>query len=83
MAALGCQLFGTLLFVACVPVRVGAAQGTGTSVACHVCMHGPKQRDIDELCTLSVEPTSLGCVSEHTFASADTEMAQFVRRAHG
>lgn len=66
-----------------VPVRTGATQGTGTSVACHVCMHEPKQRDTDELCTLSVEPTFLGHVSEHTFATADTEMAWFVRHARG
>ena len=66
-----------------VPVHAGAAQGTGTSVACHVCMHGPKQRDTDKLCTLSVEPTFLGRVSEHMFASADTEMARFMLCAHG
>ena len=66
-----------------VPVRAGTAQGTGTSVACHVCTHGPKQRDTDKLCTLSVEPTFLGHVSEHTFASTDTEMARFVRHARG
>ena len=38
---------------------------------------------LTELCTLSVEPKFLGHVSEHTFASADTEMAQFVRCARG
>ena len=66
-----------------VPVRAGAAQGTGTPVACHVCTHGPKQRGTDKLCTLSVEPTFLGRVSEHLLASADTEMAWFVHRARG
>ena len=66
-----------------VPVCTGAAQGTGTSAACHVCTHGPKQRDTDALCTLSVEPTFLGHVSEHTFASADTEIAWFVHHARG
>ena len=66
-----------------VPVCAGAAQGTGTSVACHVCTHGPKQRDTDELCTLLVEPTFLGRVSEHIFASADTEMPQCMRHARG
>ena len=66
-----------------VPVRAGAEQRTGTSVACHVCMHGPKQRDTDELCTLLVELTFLRHVSEHTFVSADTEMARFVRHACG
>ena len=71
------------LHVACVPVHAGAAQGTGTSAACHVCMHGPKQRASDELCTLLVEPTFLGHVSEHTFVSADMEMARFVCCACG
>ena len=67
----------------CVLVHAGAAQGTGTSVACHVCTHGPKQRDTDESCTLLVEPTFLGYVSEHIFASADTEMAWFVHHSRG
>ena len=66
-----------------VPVCDGAAQGTDTSVTCHVRTHGPKHHDTDELCTLLVEPMFLGHVSEHTFTSANTEMPQFVRHARG
>ena len=66
-----------------VPVWCDETQGTVTPDVGHVSTHGPKGADAGKLCTLSVEPTFLGRVSELTFESADTEMARFVRHTRG